>query len=253
MAVPKATRFQVLKRDGHRCQYCGASAPDVKLTVDHAIPSALGGDDKPSNLVAACVDCNAGKGASNPDNDLVERLSAESATYALAMANKTAAIVQRLKDERAYADRFFAHWEATAPVPPYTLDADWRASVRRWHAQGVPIELLEYGIDVAAEKEKRGGLSLDGVFRYMAGVVYTTLKQEDVSFTLGDKKMRLYTEDEKHDAFMRGLDRGDFAATMRAVGTDLLARHIDRGARAEDDIYTYMVWDGALAHLEAAA
>lgn len=38
MAVSKRTRFEVLRRDDHTCRYCGQSAPDVKLTVDHVLP-----------------------------------------------------------------------------------------------------------------------------------------------------------------------------------------------------------------------
>lgn len=55
MAVSKRTRYEVLRRDNHTCRYCGGSAPDVRLTVDHVLPVTLGGSDDPSNLVAACV------------------------------------------------------------------------------------------------------------------------------------------------------------------------------------------------------
>lgn len=54
-------RFAVLTRDGFKCRYCGAPAPDVRLTVDHVIPVAKGGTDDMDNLVAACEDCNGGK------------------------------------------------------------------------------------------------------------------------------------------------------------------------------------------------
>src|SRR6185369_3226628 len=61
MAVSKRLRFEILRRDNHTCRYCGRSAPEVKLTVDHVKPEALGGRTEPDNLVAACSDCNAGK------------------------------------------------------------------------------------------------------------------------------------------------------------------------------------------------
>lgn len=54
-------RFSVLSRDGHRCVYCGRGASQVELQVDHVVPVAKGGKCEPENLVAACVDCNAGK------------------------------------------------------------------------------------------------------------------------------------------------------------------------------------------------
>ena len=56
-------RFDVFKRDAFMCQYCGASAPDVQLHVDHIIPVIDGGSDDLANLVTACAACNFGKGA----------------------------------------------------------------------------------------------------------------------------------------------------------------------------------------------
>jgi hypothetical protein len=61
MAVSKRLRYEILRRDNHTCRYCGASAPDVPLRVDHVTPVALGGSDKPDNLVASCEACNSGK------------------------------------------------------------------------------------------------------------------------------------------------------------------------------------------------
>jgi 5-methylcytosine-specific restriction endonuclease McrA len=50
------SRKNILRRDGHRCQYCGATSPP--LTVDHVIPKARGGMDTWENLVTACLACN---------------------------------------------------------------------------------------------------------------------------------------------------------------------------------------------------
>ncbi len=61
MAVSKRTRFEVLRRDNFTCRYCRST--EGALTIDHVIPVALGGTDDPDNLVAACHDCNAGKGS----------------------------------------------------------------------------------------------------------------------------------------------------------------------------------------------
>lgn len=55
-------RFEVFKRDSFRCQYCGRSAPDVILEVDHVKPVAEGGKNTLLNLVTSCRDCNRGKG-----------------------------------------------------------------------------------------------------------------------------------------------------------------------------------------------
>ena len=45
MAIGKKTRFEVFKRDKFTCQYCGQSAPDVLLEVDHIKPRSKGGPD----------------------------------------------------------------------------------------------------------------------------------------------------------------------------------------------------------------
>jgi 5-methylcytosine-specific restriction endonuclease McrA len=36
--LSKKLRFEVFKRDGFSCQYCGAHPPDVLLEIDHVIP-----------------------------------------------------------------------------------------------------------------------------------------------------------------------------------------------------------------------
>lgn len=62
--LPQWLRFEVLKRDGFRCSYCGAGKTQgAVLHVDHVKPKAAGGTDAPSNLTTACVDCNTGKAA----------------------------------------------------------------------------------------------------------------------------------------------------------------------------------------------
>ncbi len=59
--VSPGLRFKVLRRDNFTCRYCGRSAPNVELAVDHVIPYAKGGTCTEENLVTACVECNAGK------------------------------------------------------------------------------------------------------------------------------------------------------------------------------------------------
>lgn len=62
MAVGAKQRFEVFKRDGFKCQYCGRAAPEVLLHVDHIKPVVEGGGDDILNLITACADCNLGKG-----------------------------------------------------------------------------------------------------------------------------------------------------------------------------------------------
>lgn len=61
VAVSTRVRFEVFKRDGFACQYCGAHPPDVILEPDHIVPVCEGGSSDIDNLVTACFACNRGK------------------------------------------------------------------------------------------------------------------------------------------------------------------------------------------------
>lgn len=54
-------RWKILRRDQYTCQYCGQSAPNVQLEIDHRIPIIDGGTDGEDNLVTSCWACNRGK------------------------------------------------------------------------------------------------------------------------------------------------------------------------------------------------
>lgn len=54
-------RYEILERDDFTCQYCGRSAPDVPLEVEHIHPVSRGGGNEAWNLLTACWECNSGK------------------------------------------------------------------------------------------------------------------------------------------------------------------------------------------------
>lgn len=55
-------RYDIMRRDGFRCQLCGMTAKDgVKLHVDHIIAVSKSGKTEPSNLRTLCERCNLGK------------------------------------------------------------------------------------------------------------------------------------------------------------------------------------------------
>jgi hypothetical protein len=61
--IGKTLRFRVLERCGFKCAYCGNSASEKALEIDHVFPVSRGGTNAEPNLVAACFDCNRGKRA----------------------------------------------------------------------------------------------------------------------------------------------------------------------------------------------
>ncbi len=70
----RVSRKGVFARDGHRCQYCGASGEP--LTLDHVVPVSRGGKHDWTNLVTSCVTCNNAKGDRTPGEaglDFIQR------------------------------------------------------------------------------------------------------------------------------------------------------------------------------------
>ena len=63
--ISKRMRFQVLERDGFRCQYCGVHPSELeagnRLELDHVVPLCRGGKSTKKNLATSCLNCNRGK------------------------------------------------------------------------------------------------------------------------------------------------------------------------------------------------
>jgi 5-methylcytosine-specific restriction endonuclease McrA len=63
----KLNRRNLFARDRNQCQYCGRTFPTADLSIDHVLPRAQGGGDTWTNLVCACIKCNARKGGRTPE------------------------------------------------------------------------------------------------------------------------------------------------------------------------------------------
>lgn len=178
MAVTKRTRYEVLKRDNHTCRYCGGSAPDVVLTVDHVTPKALGGPDTPDNLVAACKDCNAGKSSTSPGDPLVVDVAQKALEWGAAIARYNELQLADRKKRDAYVRRFSKAWDAwrygkdrdkTIPKP-----ADWKVTVWQFYGLGLPIGELEDAVQISASNQL---VDVDRTFRYMCGVLWNKVER----------------------------------------------------------------------------
>jgi 5-methylcytosine-specific restriction endonuclease McrA len=58
------TRYNIFRRDGHKCVYCGTKN---NLTLDHVLPRSRGGDNTWKNLVTCCGSCNLRKDNLTPE------------------------------------------------------------------------------------------------------------------------------------------------------------------------------------------
>jgi hypothetical protein len=182
MAVSKRLRYEVLRRDNHQCRYCGATAPDAVLTVDHVVPKTLGGSDTdPSNLVAACRDCNAGKAASNPDAPLVADVDQRAAQWAQAM---TVAMSRRMNEfaaQRARTDGFDQVWQQWSGVCVVPREPNWRDSILRFLAFGLDEAFLASAVESAMGNRR---LRTGDVWRYFCGICWTEIKSAQASVVL---------------------------------------------------------------------
>lgn len=156
MAVTKRLRFEILKRDDHKCRYCGAAAPDVNLTVDHVLPTALGGTDDPSNLVAACSDCNTGKSSVSPDSPLVGQVAEDAERWARAIETVTIAWLCEREEMDELLDEFesdWTHWSfgGNSQVP---RPVSWRDSVEHFMRLGIARDALFHFIGVAMRNQR---------------------------------------------------------------------------------------------------
>lgn len=177
MPVTKALRYEILRRDNHACRYCGATAPDVKLTVDHVMPVALGGKTAADNLVTACADCNAGKKATPPDAPLVEDVRQDALRWARAM--RAGADIQRaVRHEIDEQCTDFMHWwlghNDRDPIKDYDaapLPADWKNSIKGFLEAGFDLDDLRHGVDIAFAAP----VAPWSTWRYFCGVMWRTL------------------------------------------------------------------------------
>jgi len=56
------SKSNVFLRDGYKCQYCETQLEKKDCTLDHVIPTSLGGTTSWENSATACGPCNANKG-----------------------------------------------------------------------------------------------------------------------------------------------------------------------------------------------
>jgi hypothetical protein len=178
MAVSKRLRYEILRRDNHTCRYCGASAPDVPLRVDHVTPVALGGGDEPSNLVTSCEDCNSGKSSASPDATLVADVSDDALRWAAAMQQAADEKRQEQKPKLAYRETFKKSWTGWTREDGWktvrmNLPEGWKASLDAFYEAGLPREVWP---DIVEKAMTNPTVKVDNTFRYACGIGWRMVK-----------------------------------------------------------------------------
>lgn len=172
-AISKRVRFEVFKRDGFTCQYCGGHPPTVILQIDHVHPVAEGGTNDEENLVTACDACNLGKGArllsSVPE-------SVQSRVEILQEREDQVRGYRQLLDEREARDTEDSLLCLRALFPESTTDVDFtlkdRLTTKHFVAQ-LGFHEVKRAAEVAFTKQPRDWYNR---FRYFCGICWGKLR-----------------------------------------------------------------------------
>lgn len=170
-------RFEVFKRDGFCCRYCGSTPPTVVLEIDHIVPVADGGTNDQENLATSCFECNRGK----RDNPL-------SATLRPAQFDQ-AREKERIKQARAYTEHLIArqkvqgelfdvisdHWvRVRGENPDEVRVAGKTADAIRRFIKVLPASEIIDAIDIA--QSKMGHRAEYSMMKYFFGVCWKKIR-----------------------------------------------------------------------------
>jgi hypothetical protein len=169
--LSKKVRFDIFKRDGFACQYCGAHPPAVVLVLDHIVPFAAGGACDDDNLITACEGCNQGKAARSL------------AQVPLSLADKAAQVAEREAQLRGFheimeARRGRIEQDAWAVAEVFTehfakdgIRKDWFQSIRMFNEK-LGVYEVQDAMEIAVSR-CRGEQQ---VFRYFCGICWRIIK-----------------------------------------------------------------------------
>lgn len=174
----KKLRFEIFKRDGFICRYCGQKPPDAVLEVDHILPVCEGGQDEPANLITSCFACNRGKGK----RGLGETLPHIDELEALAALQELAERKMHLKGQMSLA-RETADLQGEAATLITDMLHDLHPMMEERHIQRA--SLLQFidkmGVDGVRDAVSRAAMrgqemSSYAAWRWFCGVCWTIIR-----------------------------------------------------------------------------
>lgn len=156
MTISKRLRFEILRRDGFTCRYCGAEASESKLQIDHVVPVTFGGTDTPDNLVAACAECNSGKSSVPLNANFVAEVDPVKVDIAEVIKNVGARRVAEIEEREKMLNFLWDMWSAEPHLP--AVPENFEEVISNWLRLGLPFEviqdyIMELGHEPAGSRE----------------------------------------------------------------------------------------------------
>ncbi len=171
--ISKKKRFDLFKRDGFQCQYCGNKPPAVVLELDHIVAVASGGSSHPDNLITACYDCNRGKAATDLTcipQSLQEKAALADERRLQVSAYERALRRARIADNLA-VDRVVQVYEHMRPG--FTVNERGRGDILRFLEQLPPSDVAD-AMELAFCRV--GNQSPHDHWRYFCGICWNKIK-----------------------------------------------------------------------------
>lgn len=245
--MSKRLRFEVFKRDSFKCQYCGKSAPDVILQVDHISPVSKGGEDDILNLVTSCAECNAGKS----DIELNDSAVIQRQREQLEALNERREQLEMMLEWRQGLEQIDENTIAAAvtaferKTTGYELNANGLQTIRR-HVRKYGLPAVLSAIDTATDQylkfENDGkvtGASFEVALYRLGGLLRTKDDPEwkrQLYYIRGILRNRMNVKPWDQPAIMRDMEA--------AVGAGVNVEHIKSLALAAENLNEFFEWLG---------
>jgi len=173
-SLSKRTRFEVFKRDGFTCAYCGRKPPVVTLQVDHILAKSRGGSFSRENLITACFDCNAGK--SNVPLTAIPEVLREKRARLQEQQDQVRAYNRLLESIDRTTRKSIEEISAayTSSFPGYELTDQFKnSSLRRFLAKLPKVELINAMIKASTRFRNR-----DDAIKYFCGICWSKIREQ---------------------------------------------------------------------------
>lgn len=173
----KLLRFEIFKRDGFTCQYCGGHPPDKTLEVDHIIPVSKGGTDEMHNLITSCFDCNRGKGKHELGTlpvplsvhmDTIKERERQYKEYRKILEN----IDKRINDEIDEVEDIFRNQYKRI------FAGQFRRSVKKF-INSLTLEDVKGAMGIAVDYGDDQGMDPNDVVRYFCGICWNKIRENN--------------------------------------------------------------------------
>lgn len=244
-SISKKTRFEVFKRDGFKCVYCGAAAPSAVLVVDHIHPVSKGGENEILNYATACQPCNSGKSDRTLDDQSTLHL-------------------QRVQLDELQARRdqleMLAKWRQELSD---IKDGELAMLTNRWSQLAVGFSLNEIGAKQAKAHLKKHGIeaclnaietAADEYIKFEDGKPTTESVEHAWKKVGGILRLRNATEAEKRLFYVRGILRNRLSYVSPNV-IRIMNDALDAGVSVqeiEEEARYASTWTGFTTWLYAA-